>query len=271
MKKYFVVILVLAAITFALESCRKESTALLVTDLSLASDDVSDAETLVQDAEDISDQDIETRNLNNNCPTVTFANPQGTFPNTITVDFGTDGCTGQDGRVRKGIITINLTDSLVNPGAQKTVTLSNYYVDNIHIEGTKTVTNNGLVNGNPSFTKVVTGAKITFTDGTSTQWESNHTWTQTAGFNTYTVFDNEFSVTGNANGVTRNGKVWAGEILTPLVHKTACPWIVSGVRQITVNDKTATIDYSYGYTSGGCDRKALVTLPNGQTRIINIH
>jgi hypothetical protein len=47
--------------------------------------------------------------------------------------------------------------------------------------------------------------------------------------------------------------------------------MVSGIREVTVNDHTATIDYGFTVlASQDCDKKALLTLPNGNTRIITI-
>jgi len=46
-------------------------------------------------------------------------------PKTITIDFG-EGCEGPRGFTRSGIITITITDTLRNPGAEYQATFDNF-------------------------------------------------------------------------------------------------------------------------------------------------
>ena len=94
------------------------------------SEDVSDIESFTQNAEDETDMDIENGPAggpNGTCPTVTYSAPRGTFPQTITVDFGTS-CTDRNGRIRKGKIIINFSDTLSKLNATKSVMYNNYLV-----------------------------------------------------------------------------------------------------------------------------------------------
>lgn len=270
MKNWIRLCLAAPLLVFLISACKKDNETVSGQTLEVA-EDVTELETLVQDAEDEAEVMVELRSGNptNDCPTVTMTNDAGTYPNDITVDFGTEGCVGADGRVRKGRVLISVTDNIQNEGAIRTVTLDEYYVNDIHIEGTRTLTNTGLnAEGHPTFTRTVAGASLTFPDGGTATWEGSHSIEQVEGFGTPTVLDNVFEITGGANGVNRQGKIWTSVITEPLVRRVPCRFMVSGIREITVEGQTATLDYSFGFGAGDCDRQALLTLPNGQTHII---
>lgn len=273
MRKIAFLLFAIAATSVFFTACRRVDDIAATQETITTSEDLADLETIYQDVEDNADAEIETRGPENECPTITFAQPQGTFPNTITIDYGTEGCPGPNGHIRKGQIVIEVSDTMINAGATRTVNLVDFSIDDIALTGTRTVVNNGLnTEGLPSFTRTVTNASATWpNDGGTATWQNTHTAVMTAGFGTATWFDNEWSITGSGNGVGRNGKVWSSTVTTPLVRRAGCPWMVSGIREVTVNDHTATIDYGFTVlASQDCDKKALLTLPNGNTRIITI-
>ncbi|MBI5916825.1 MAG: hypothetical protein HY842_15730 [Bacteroidetes bacterium] len=234
----------------------------------MAAEDQTTANDLYEDVDEQVDDAIETRGGGGStCPTVTLDPADGSYPRIMTIDFGTDGCVGPDGRTRKGQIVVELTDTITNDGAVRTATFVDFYVDDAHLEGTRTLINEGTdANGNRTFSRTVVGGKITFPNGEVATWEANHVMTQVEGGNTAALIDNVWEITGGATGVTRNGKAFTTEIVTPLVKKRACPWTVSGTKTLTVDTKTVTIDYGNGI----CDRKATVTLPNGTVKEILI-
>ena len=67
------------------------------------------------------------------CAIVTVTSTKGTFPKTITVDFGT-GCTDKRGVTRKGKIIITVTNKHLVPSATITVVHDNFYVDGKKVE-----------------------------------------------------------------------------------------------------------------------------------------
>ncbi len=236
------------------------------------SEDLSDSEAYTQNTEDESDMIIETSGAGgpggSNCANVTFSAPRGTFPQTVTVDFG-NGCTDRHGRVRKGKVIVTFSDTLIKANATKTITFQNFYIDSAKIEGVRTWKNNGNnAQNQPSFTRSISNGKITFGDGTFATWNATHTVTKTQGQNTRTFLDDVWSVTGSESGVNRKNKKFSSVIASPIVHKALCPWIVNGVRTITIENKSRSLDYGYG--GGDCDREALLTLPDGQTKVIKI-
>jgi len=82
------------------------------------------------------------------------------WPKTVTIDFGTAGCTGQNGYLRKGKIIYTLDKKLITTGAVLTITFENYSVNGHKIEGVCTITNNGSLNG-LNVTVKLTNGKIT--------------------------------------------------------------------------------------------------------------
>lgn len=234
----------------------------------LAAEDQTAANDLYEDVDEQVDQAIETRGGGtDDCPTVTLDPADGSYPRTMTIDFGTTGCTGPDGRVRKGQILVTLTDTLTNTGAVRTATFVNFFVDDAQLEGTRTLTNlSPNANGYLTFSRTVVDGKITFPNGDVTSWEADHFITLVEGGDTNAVLDNVWEITGGATGVNRHGKAFTTEIVSPLVRKRSCRWVVSGTKTLTIDGKELTIDYG----DGSCDRFATVTGPNGNTRQILI-
>jgi hypothetical protein len=266
--------LALIAISLTFGACKKDSNTTFSADDIVQADansqDLGNAESLTQTAEDESDISIQANMTS--CPAVSFAAPRGTFPNTITIDYGIVGCAGPSGRIRKGKVFITYSDSFTRPNATKTITFLNFYIDSVKVEGAKSWTNNGLnPSGQPSFTRTVVNGKLTYPDATSAIWNSTHTVTQTEGFNTLSLLDNVYTVIGSESGTNRNGKTFSATITSPIVHKVNCPYITSGVRSITFNSRTISLDYGYSPLGrNDCDRFAQLTMPNGTTRVILI-
>lgn len=263
MKKSLFFLLALVATLVVFNACKKDEA---------QNADVTTSEDLAT-AQDFSDQTdididiaIEERGGNQDCPVVTLANPWGTWPNTITIDYG-DGCTRPDGRVLKGKIIVTQTAEIFSAGAQRTVTHENFFVDDVKVEGTRIWVNNGLnANGQWSYTKTSTGMKLTFPDGDAATWAGTHTTTLIEGGNTLTHWDNVWSTTGSASGVNRNGQNWTATITEPIIKRANCRWISDGVIQFTRDGNTATLNFG----NGTCDRFATLTLPNGDVITIRL-
>jgi hypothetical protein len=254
-------------------SCKKDSILDDVETYVAASQNNGDSENLAQGSDEDADYEIETASIRGGtCPTVTFASPKGTFPNTITVDYGTTGCAGPKGRIRKGIITINVSADKKTVGATRILNFTNFSVDDVKIEGTRTWTFAGKnAAGQPTWTRTMTNGKMTYLDGRVTTWSANHTVTMIEGFDTDIHSDNKLSITGGSTGVNHKGNTYTATITTPIIRTFTCKWPLAGIRSIDVNGKSRSIDYSYSATtSGDCDNEAMITLANGTTRVIQL-
>ena len=194
------------------------------------------------------------------CATITVTPNDTTYPKTITIDFG-DSCVGLDGKLRSGKIIINLTAPLRKPGSVLTITLDNFYINHIHVEGTKTITNQ-TENGAVKFTVAITGGKVTFPNGRGYSYDGSKTKAQVAGMDTKICRNDIFQITGWAKIEFNNGVVVKFEVVDPLIKKVSCPWRSDGTLQISINDRVLKLDYGFPH-NGDCDNKALLSWNNG--------
>lgn len=268
MKKNLLLLSLLFALPLLFVACNKDKIDPATDDMEITtSQDVLTAQDLIQDTDEEIDYELENRDPQDDCPVITIVPNDGTYPRTITIDYGTDGCEGWNGRIRKGIILITVTDTMVNEGAVRTVEFINFSVDDVLVAGTKTLTNNGLNDqGQPYFTRVVSDASLTFPNGDVAEWNATQTLTLIEGADTPQRFDDVLQIEGSSSGVNRHGKAFTAEITVPLIKPRACRWAVSGVRTVTVDDHTWTLDYG----NGDCDKFATLTRPDGTTKVVVI-
>jgi hypothetical protein len=267
-----------AVAMFFTYSCSKDSGSLSDTDLANAQDDAY-AEALYDqvdnsvstnltnlDASNYSPLSMKSTNDDGEaCAVITVDHPDSThFPKVITIDYG-EGCTmvyKDDTITRKGKIIVTMTGRWWNEGSQHIVTFSDFYINDVKIEGTRTITNLGLNDKNhPELGIVLENGKITFNDTAWMTREANHVkeWIRS-----YNPMNDTILITGTASGVNVLGQSYERLITEPLVmvHCADYHWrwvIVGGTIQIT-NSETGvtTIDYS----SSGCDG-TLVVSKNG--------
>ena len=271
MKKQIIHLMSLVVLFAMLSACNKDTdTDFLISEDLITAEDLTTSENFIEDTDDEVDLQIENATGGGGtaaCPIVTFAEPWGTFPNHITIDYGS-GCEGPGGRIRKGIIEVQISSHINEAGAVRILSFVSFSIDDAQLEGVKTLTNNGKdADGLPSFTREVEGLKITFPNGDIASWDASHTLKQIDGLSTNFRMDDVFEITGFGQGINRNGKTYQGKIDEPLVKRKDCRWIVSGVREAVVDGKLRTIDYG----NGGCNPLADVTLPNGETKTVRIH
>ncbi|GAB1444784.1 hypothetical protein MASR2M41_04090 [Flammeovirgaceae bacterium] len=193
-----------------------------------------------------------------------MAHPKGV----ITIDFGS-GCEDKKGDVRRGKIIITFDGRRFLPGSSYVTTFENYSINDIKIEGARTVTNvNGSVEEHPSFTIVIEGGKATWPDGTFATRESNRNreWIRASN-----PVNDEWHVTGNAAGTNRKGVSYTMEITEALVYKRECAisnrifMAVAGVKVLTTENRQKTIDYG----DGNCDRTVTILI-NGVSKEMEV-
>jgi hypothetical protein len=209
----------------------------------------------------------ELRGIIGDCATITITPNDSTYPKTITIDFG-DSCIGRDGKLRSGKIVLHLTGPIRRPGSVLTITFVNYYLNHIHLEGTKIISNLSE-NTTIKFTVQVVGGKVTFPGGRGYSYESFKYKKQIAGMDTRTPRDNVFQIEGAAQVVFNNGTTINIETVDPLIKKVACPWISDGTLKIRINDRVFRLDFGFP-SNGDCDNKALLTWNNGNSQRVII-
>jgi hypothetical protein len=185
---------------------------------------------------------------------------------TVTVDYGTSNCDCNDGKTRRGKIITTFTGFYHAQGTIITHTPVDYYVNDIKIDGTKTVENMGLnASGKPYFNVQINGI-ATLTSGETLTYTSTRVRTWTDGYNTLlNRFDDEYDITGSAVGVFSSGGGYTTNITSPVHIKVGCGFPVSGTLEITPQSNPVRV---LDYGSGTCDGTFTVTV-NGHTYTFN--
>ncbi|MGB8193857.1 MAG: hypothetical protein WCF67_18130 [Chitinophagaceae bacterium] len=203
--------------------------------------------------------------------TITRLNPPAAFPVRVVMDFGS-GCTGRDGRLRKGKIITVYTGRLVAPGSVAETTFDGYYVNGVHVEGVHRIQNKST-SQQWIFEVTVRNGKLTRPNGNYSQWNSTKTITQIEGSGTPLFpLDDIFSIKGESGGTVKRDSLlfqWSARTLpdNPLIKRFTCRWIVKGKIAIRrTNSDVAVIDYGAGL----CDNKATITI-NGVVHEITLH
>ena len=246
-----------------LAACRKDKDETVDLDYTSASDNAR-AEDAFSDMLTEVDKAVDANGLrgtDDDCdPVVTFDTLSS--PRTITVDFGGVNCTANNGRQRRGRILVSYTGRYRDAGTVITITPDDYYVNDNHVQGTKTVTNLGLNSDGHLHYSVVVNGSLTAADGswTSTH-QANRTRTWIEGEGTQNIFDDVYLITGGGSGVNRNGNAYTVSITSALRVQVGCPFITAGSVDVTPENKpTRTINYG----NGSCDGILTVTV-NGQS------
>ncbi|HEY5968424.1 MAG TPA: hypothetical protein VIU35_10620 [Chitinophagaceae bacterium] len=297
MKKFSINRTSIAALTFLvasmLFSCQKDlsssnTTSVTEEEATAYSEESSMAEASFGDAEDVAttaaDEECnasvygingrlflplftELRATIGDCAEITITPNDSTYPKTITIDFG-NGCLGRDGKFRSGAIIVHLTAPLRRPGSVVTITFRNYYVNRVHLEGKKTISN---LSEPPmhKWSVQVTGGKVTFPSGRGYSYQSIKVKTQVDGMDTRIVRDDVYEITGRSQTEFNSGLTITLNTESPLVKKVACPWISDGKLKIKINDRVLYLEYGFP-TGGQCDNKALLTWNNGNNQRVVI-
>lgn len=190
------------------------------------------------------------------CVTITEDETTGTK----TIDFGEEGCEGRDGRVRTGKIIITIEGERDEPGFKRTITLEDFTVDTIQIEGTRVMTYVSGTDTEKEYNATLTGGKMIFPDGTEATRESDRTRIAT--------FDEEGEKSqvaryGTASGLNKEGLTYSNVVdeTTPILSLSTCreegifaP--VSGIMTINIEGESEkTIDFG----DGTCDNLVIIT------------
>ena len=189
------------------------------------------------------------------CATVSVDSDE--FPKTVTINYS-EGCTGRMGLEKKGIVTIEMSDTIINPGAVYTVTFTNLTMGHREISKTATFINEGL-NENDRWV-------ISFESFSTTTFEKQgeeftierdfsgeREWL--TGFDTPEVRDDQLLVTCSGS-ITVNGDLkFSKNTVEPLKIDRTCKWPLSGIVEITRAEEIMSINYG----AGECDNIALVT------------
>lgn len=272
MKYTYLIAAALFTLGIATTSCKKNDVEDFETTFELSGDQAI-SDNLTEDARSVLDEAAVSVNLMGSrdiaqttnilsCATVTVT--PGAFPKTITIDFGTAGCTSPNGVYRKGKINVVLSDSIRRTGSTAVMTFDNYYVNLFKIEGTATWTNTSSA-GTFSWTRKVENGKVTAPDGRYWLHSGLRSVVQTSGSSTpLNLLDDVYSITGNHTVTNAAGKTRTANVLEALQKKTICENIDKGKIKIEGSSHYAVIDFG----DGSCDRVATISIDGRTPRTI---
>jgi hypothetical protein len=168
--------------------------------------------------------------------------------------------------LRKGIITIVVSDTFRKAGSTAVMSFNNYYVNGYKKEGTITWLNTSTP-GTRSWTRTYVNGVITAADGRVWNHNSVRNISMVAGLSTPRDWsDDAYSITGTAQTVNPNGVSRQSTIQTPLHKAVSCDYIDQGSILYQGNNHTLLLDFG----NGTCDDQATVTINNGTIRTITL-
>ena len=195
---------------------------------------------------------MDAENTISSCIGFNITPRDNTWPKTMTITFG-EGC--KAGEVtRKGTMIAVLSAPFENTGSRMTLTFDNFEINDRKIQGTQIITNNGpSAAGTITYTHEIPSLQISSGEKTI-NFSSTNTIEWIEGSSSAAPADDAFAIEGTSRGVNSAGEAFSAEIVTPLIRKVACSYIVAGSSRIKSGDKEITIDYG----AGDCDDKAVL-------------
>lgn len=240
------------------------------TNMDVISDDVSQIVELESDETTPSNRlTTNADNFLSNCAQVTTEVSGNTV--TRTINFGETNCTLNNGNDVRGKIILTFTNDW--SAATRTINYSfeNFYHNDNHVEGNRSVVKTILANGHPQ-TTISLDMTVTTPNNSVYTIEGNRVREFVEGYGNGILADNVFQVHGSWSTTLPNGNVHSHTIneITPLRILYSCNQIlgrhrfeiVSGIVTIVRNSNTAVIDYG----NGQCDNQGTISI-NGGTPI----
>jgi hypothetical protein len=211
--------------------------------------------------------------------TITFSSVSGDKTSgTATITFGPNGCTDNRGNVRRGTVVVTWSGGRwYQEGSSHTITLQNYSINGIGIDGTRSLTCFSVSGTLSSFTiqwYLSATHGFTWPDQSTANRLVNKTkrWDHSSGSDTFTI-SNGPSGDNAAEGTNRHGTSYTMTITTPLVYNASCVLTnkvflpVSGVKLFTNVDTEKTMTLDFG--DGTCDNTLVVSV-EGASKTITV-
>ena len=160
----------------------------------------------------------------------------------FTIDFGTTGCVGVDGKARRGKIVSTYTWSKLG-GWTRTSTVDMYQSD-VHYVGYLTSTFGVTGANNHAYLTEAAALTVTEKDGTTKSWNSNRQRELVEG-NSPTALVKIWKITGSSGFTNKAGEKSTYTITNPLYRSTACKsgFVAGTVVTVSTAGVTTTIEY----------------------------
>lgn len=181
----------------------------------------------------------------------------------VTLDFG-DGCEVR-GRFKSGLIIMSYEKDPELQTKTITVTYEDFRVNEKLVEGSHTIVKiRENERGNPQST-VNFEMMVTWDNGDTTSRVGQKVRELLEGSDTRFWSDNVYSIIGDWETIRKNGDKVFAKVISPLRKELACKNIVSGIIDLTKNEKHGALNFG----DGECDDIAILTL-DGEAEVIEI-
>jgi hypothetical protein len=179
------------------------------------------------------------------------------FPKTITIDYG-EGCVGKRGLEKRGIISLHMTDTILNSGATYTITFEDMTIGNREVDKTAAITNEGQdADGNWVFSSKSVMTSTLESEGNTLvmvrDFAEKKVWL--SGLDTPEVEDDVFLKSGGGSLTVNDAIKFERNITEDLLIDRSCMFPLQGIIEISRGEETMSIDYG----PGECDHLAVVT------------
>lgn len=164
------------------------------------------------------------------------------FPLYLTINYGDEGETCNDGFKRYGVISASFSSRYITPGSEVIIGFNGYRKDLFDVEGLIRVNHIGFQNDQPQYLITVEDGRITG-NNIDIEWEGVHTYTWIQGSSTYSaIFDDVFTIEGIATGINSRGVSFVNEISTSpssfYRSDLSCQWFKVGRSELEVDNLT---------------------------------
>jgi len=183
-----------------------------------------------------------------NCATVSFVKTPTVAANVVTgatikftIDFGTTGCVGKDGKARRG--TIVNTFTWVKEGGWSRQSILDMYVSDVHYIGYLNSTYGVTGTNKHAYLTEAAALAVTEKDGTKKTWNSNRQRELMEG-NGGIAAVKIWKITGSSGFTNAAGEKSTYTITNPLYSTSNCKGFVAGtVVTVSAANVTTTIEY----------------------------
>ncbi|MCX6286463.1 MAG: hypothetical protein NTY96_05060 [Bacteroidetes bacterium] len=149
--------------------------------------------------------------------------------------------------LRNGNIIINLNGDFFSAGTVAIITFRKYSEDSRQFIGKDSLVNHGLSSGSiTTYVSFINGLLITKDSLLSTRWNSNLEYSIPPILKILPDSLMPLTISGSAIGLSSSNYGFSFQISEPLVDNLYCPWIRSGVMQLSTPSlqvTTGTIEY----------------------------
>ena len=171
----------------------------------------------------------------NSCLQGAIFNSNGSFPKTLTLDYGQENNVCDDGLSRYGVIRARFTGKYLETGTVVDISFQDYRREGYSLSADVSLECLGPnSDGTYRFSWTVTEANITGIN-TDFDWEGEHIRFWTAGNNGDGEFsDDAFRISGIATGRNSRGNTFTNEITSNYLSDPDCHWFTKGRSQLAI-------------------------------------